>query len=243
VRYCNISGSDPKVALIGDSHARAMFDGLASYMLAGGESLVNVGGRLFLGIDVYLKGSDFERNNNLGSQQATKMVIANQNLKHVVMFALGPAYISGRSDHVFELIGKPNIKDPLQVWEQGLRQTLTALVGSGKKVTFVLNNPELTFDPRRCLSRSFAWTNQSKHICAMTREEFLARNETYRKLMFNILADYPQVNIFDMAQYLCDSAYCYAEKDGLLLYRDDNHLSEAGARLMAPRLYEIIFNK
>lgn len=242
VRYCDISGSDPKVALIGDSHARAMFDGLAPYMMARGESLVNLGGRLFLGIDVYLKGSDFEKNNNVGSQQATKMVIANHDIEHVVMFALGPAYISGRTDHVFELIGKPDIKNPLQVWEQGIRQTLTALVESGKKVIFVLNNPELTFDPRRCLRRSFAWTNQFKHSCAITLEEFLARNDTYRNLMSSILAEYPQVKVFDMAQYLCDAAYCHAEKDGILLYRDGNHLSEAGARLMAPHLYKNIFS-
>lgn len=244
VRYCNLSGTDPKVALIGDSHARAMFDGLAPYMKARGESLVNAGGRLFLGIDTYLKGSDFERNNNVGSQQATKMIIANQDIEHVVMFALGPAYISGRTDHVFELIDQPDVNDPLQVWEQGIRQTLTTLVGHGKQVTYVLNNPELTFDPRRCVTRPSGWTSvQAPQSCALKREQFLARNETYRNLMAHILADYPQVKIFDMAQYLCDPAYCHATKDGLLLYRDDNHLSEAGARLLAPHLYGLIFNQ
>jgi hypothetical protein len=243
VRFCNISGADPKVALIGDSHARAMYDGLAPYMRARGESLANVGGRLFLGIDVYLKGSDFERNNNVGSQQATQMIIANQDIDHVVMFALGPAYISGRTDHVFELVGKPDVKDPLQIWEQGSRQTLTALVAAGKKVTVVLNNPELTFDPRRCLSRGVSWTNQSHRSCTITHEEFVSRNETYRNLMTKILADYPQVKKFDMAKYLCDKYYCYAEMDGVLLYRDDNHLSEAGALLMAPHLHEMIFSQ
>lgn len=242
VRYCNMSGPDPQVALIGDSHARAMYDGLAPFMKARGESLLNVGGRLFLGIDVYLKGSDFERRNNIGSQQATQRVIANKNIEHVVMFALGPAYISGRTDHVFELIGKPDVKDPLVVWEQGIRHTLTALVGAGKKVTWVLNNPELSFDPRLCLSRPSRLITQFNQPCAMPREEFIARNETYRKLMARILADYPQVKIFDMAQYLCDNAYCHASKDGVLMYRDDNHLSEAGARMMASPLHRLIFS-
>ena len=243
VRYCNMSGAHPKVALIGDSHARAMYDGLAPYMKARGESLLNVGGRLFLGIDTYLKGSDFERRNNVGSQQATQMVIGNMDIEHVVMFALGPAYISGRTDHVFELIGKPSVIDPLQVWEQGMKQTLTALMSKGKKVTVVLNNPELSFDPRRCLKRPATWLTQTKQVCAITREEFNNRNQAYRNIMKSILAEYPQVKIFDMAQYLCDNEYCSAEKDGLLMYRDDNHLSEAGARFMAPHLYRLIFSR
>jgi len=240
VRYCNLSGTDPKVALIGDSHARAMYDGLAPYMNARGESLLNVGGRLFLGIDTYLKGSDFERSNNAGSQQATEMVIANRDLKHVVMFALGPAYISGRTDHVFALVDRPDIKDPLQVWEQGMRQTLNAMARAGKKVTVVLSNPELPFDPRLCLRRPSGGLTQPQQHCAMTNEAFMTRNATYRALMTKILSDYPSVKVFDMAEYLCDDKFCFAKKDGILMYRDDNHLSEAGARMMAPHLYRLL---
>jgi hypothetical protein len=116
---------------------------------------------IFLGIDVYLKGSDFERNNNSGRQQVTNMIISNLDIKHVLMFALGPAYISGRTHYVFELIGKPEVKAPLQILDSGLRHTLTAMVATGKKVTVVLKNPELIFDPRRCLSREFSLTIQS----------------------------------------------------------------------------------
>jgi peptidoglycan/LPS O-acetylase OafA/YrhL/lysophospholipase L1-like esterase len=240
VRYCNMSGANPKVALIGDSHARAMFDGLAPYMLARGESLLNVGGRSFLGVDSYLKGSDFERQNNIGSQLATQMVIDHKDIEQVVMFALGPAYISGRTDHVFELIGKPEVKDPLQIWEQGIRQTLDALLQAGKKVTFVLNNPEIFFDPRQCINRPSGLFSPSKSACTITGIEFAARNDAYRTLMANVLADYPQVKIFDMSKYLCDEQFCYVEKNGALMYRDDNHLSEAGASMMAPYLYRLI---
>jgi peptidoglycan/LPS O-acetylase OafA/YrhL len=240
VRYCNLSGESPRVAFIGDSHARAMFDGMAPYLAEQGQSLLNVGGRLFLGIDVYLKGSSFEMLNNLGSQQATQMVIDNPDIEHVVMFALGPAYVSGRTNHVFTLQGSPEVKDPLAIWEQGMRMTFQAMEDAGKKVTFVLNNPELPFDPRVCVKRPVEWFSQARTPCAMTREEFNQRAQPYRDLMQRIVSDYPSVQLFDLAEYLCDEDLCYAQKDGLLLYRDDNHLSPAGARYIAPALWRSI---
>jgi hypothetical protein len=41
--------------------------------------------------------------------------------------------------------------------------------------------------------------------------------------------DFPGVGVFDPFPYLCDALACYAMRAGHLLYRDDNHLSAAGA--------------
>ena len=47
----------------------------------------------------------------------------------------------------------------------------------------------------------------------------------------------PGVTVVDPAPVLCDDAgLCRAELDGHSLYTDDNHLSEVGARFIAPVL-------
>ncbi|WP_425527259.1 SGNH hydrolase domain-containing protein [Xylella fastidiosa] len=55
-----------------------------------------------------------------------------------------------------------------------------------------------------------------------------------------VLKDYPSVKVFDAAAQLCDSQWCWAIKDGKMLYRDDDHLSLDGSRLMASELVKLL---
>jgi hypothetical protein len=144
LRYCNLNGVSPSVALIGDSHARAVYEAVASELKQRGLDTANLGGRLFLGVNTFLRGSQFEFANNAGSIQATQAVIDHLKFRHVVMFAYGPPYISGRDDHVFESTLSPALTNPVDIWEAGIRHTFDQLLSAGKDVTFVLNNPDLS---------------------------------------------------------------------------------------------------
>lgn len=46
--------------------------------------------------------------------------------------------------------------------------------------------------------------------------------------------------ILDPIPYLCDSDYCYGDKDGIPLYFDDDHLSIYGSKLISP-IYDEVF--
>ena len=243
LRYCNVNGTNPSVALIGDSHARVAYEAVAAELKKHGLDTANLGGRLFLGINTFLIGSQFEFVNNVGSIQATQAVIDSPTLEHVVMFAFGPPYISGRKDHVFESTLNPHLTNPDDIWEAGIRHTFDRLLEAGKDVTFVLNNPELDFDPRDCLTRPYASALISLHSCEISIETFHHQNDHYRQLMWAIIEDYPTVKVFDLASELCDGRSCSAMRDGKLLYRDDNHLSPAGGQLIAPNLINVILEK
>ena len=41
--------------------------------------------------------------------------------------------------------------------------------------------------------------------------------------------------MFDPFPYLCDATACYAERDGRLLYQDDNHLSAEGSAYLGEK--------
>ena len=58
--------------------------------------------------------------------------------------------------------------------------------------------------------------------------------------MLSVLSEFPSVRVFDAAARLCDERYCWAEKNGTLLYRDANHLSLDGSRYLAEELVAMI---
>jgi hypothetical protein len=59
-------------------------------------------------------------------------------------------------------------------------------------------------------------------------------------VVFEVAKAYPNVTIFDPAAFLCDKDYCWAGKDGKMLYVDEHHLSGFGVALLAPELEKII---
>ena len=79
----------PNIAIIGDSHARAMYDGLAYVLKNKGEGLLNLGGRLFLDIKTYPKGEKKEIEVYKGGIEATKFVIEEPSIKTIIMVSKG----------------------------------------------------------------------------------------------------------------------------------------------------------
>lgn len=122
----------------------------------------------------------------------------------------------------------------------GLRKTLNALKQQHKSVVLVYQTPELGFDPKSCVSRLFRKVQESQ--CKIPRATVEARQAGYRNIIKEVLIDYPGVVTFDPMQLLCDAKYCYGEKDGNILYKDDDHLSVLGSKLIAPALKEVILS-
>lgn len=51
------------------------------------------------------------------------------------------------------------------------------------------------------------------------------------------------VKILDPEPYLCDTEYCYGVRDGVSIYLDDDHLSEAGNRLLIDLFKQVVSPK
>ena len=90
IRYCNLTSSKKaKIALIGDSHARALYDGLAFYLKKYNQDLLNLGGRLFLGVETYPIGDKKEIEVYKGGIRATQFVLQEPSIEIVVMVSKG----------------------------------------------------------------------------------------------------------------------------------------------------------
>lgn len=154
----------------------------------------------------------------------------------------GPLYLAGKGyglderflDRVIALKNHPEVTDFRQVFEGGLRSTLARLVKTGKRIIYVIDVPEISFNPKSCASlRPVRLSNTMRTPCSIPVAEYEARNREYRDLVTSVLKDYPSIIIFDAAAPLCDQQSCWAIRDGNVLYRDPSHLTVAGSRLVA----------
>lgn len=77
--------------------------------------------------------------------------------------------------------------------------------------------------------------------CFVTRERYNDRVYAYKQLVYSVLIDFPQVKLFDPAEYFCNLKKCkgYDETFGFL-YRDFDHLSDSGSRYFAEGLIRFL---
>lgn len=170
------------------------------------------------------------------------MVAANHSANSTVMLAgrwamrfSGKGFISDETPfHFFKDVRATHgPADQGSLFERGLRETLSALTGLGRRVIFVHQIPELGFKPGSCLPRPYGLYPQ--HSCTIPRDVVDARQAPYRSAVTRILRDYPGVEVLDPLLLLCDAEVCRAKVDDVFMYSDDNHLSDTGARLLGHR--------
>lgn len=242
IRFCNLSVTNkPHIALIGDSHARSLYYGLAPVLERREEGLLNIGGRLFLGVAVHPSNNDFEIKVYQGGIRATQFAVAEPSIDTVIMASVGLTAVLDRPNGVFQLLDHPEITDRTKIWEFAMRKTVDAFVQVNKKVIFLIDNPEIDFDPRSCFqNRPLPFMHQPRTPCAIRTSKYLEHNKEYRRIVFSVLKDYPTVKVFDAPAYLCDETWCWVRQGGNILYRDKDHLSQAGADLLARELIKVI---
>jgi hypothetical protein len=120
-----------------------------------------------------------------------------------------------------------------------MRNTLDLMMAKNKKVIFLIDNPELGFDPNKCQDFRPLSTKRS-FDCSISRSAYDKRHKEYRQLVLRVLKDYPSVVIFDQAAYLCDEFTCRFKNGSSVLYGDNNHLSVAGSKFMALHLMDVL---
>lgn len=227
---CEVADShrDPTVALLGDSHANAMFLGLAKYYSSHGENLVNLGrgGCLpFWGVN-----TDYV-DRAAGCAEFMDRLLdyakTSASIHTVLLAATGNLYMDGGIRPVVST-SDPGNKAASQVYMRELKNTITKFTAAKKKVILVIDYPEMSVDPHSCIRRPDAEAPLVTK-CATPQSWVDMKAEAYRRIMFSVLAAFPNVGYIDIAPAFCDGVDCWAMKGNVLLYRDGDHLSHDGS--------------
>ena len=117
--------------------------------------------------------------------------------------------------------------------EQKMDKTVDALLRAGKRVYFTDDVPAFAFDPNACkYRRIFSGTIR----CAGGRDDFERAHRAYLPFIEAISRRYPGVVVVRMDDYFCDATTCSMAREGVLFYRDENHLNINGSRYAGRRI-------
>ncbi|MFP0194403.1 acyltransferase family protein [Pseudomonas sp. PHC1] len=172
--------------------------------------------------------------------QRVVQAIKPQTVSDVVLVARWSLYLYGDAKgDLGHVLRTPDGHYDRSVAEQrladGLRARVAQLRAGGHRVWLVKEVPLQAFSPPYRLTR-LAMLDRSVGGVGLNVAEHHKR-QAFISHLFADLAKDPAVRVVDPAPKLCDeSGLCRAELGGYSLYTDDNHLSEVGARFVAPIL-------
>lgn len=197
-----------QIAIIGDSHAEPLFIGLS-------EALPRAN------IFTYVRGQ-IPTTNSPSFSEIFKYVIADKNISVVFLTAYWNSTQGGMT---------------VDVARKGdLAKTVSALIAANKRVYILDDVPFFPFDAKICKykSKNYEYRRQIdfENKCAEERDFFFARYIGYYPILQYAVEENPSAKMLITTKYFCSSGFCSMEKDGHLLYRDNNHLNINGSKLL-----------
>ncbi|MEI1279672.1 acyltransferase family protein [Leptospira venezuelensis] len=236
IGYCLLGFADrePDVVLIGDSHANSYAYGLIRKFESQGLNLLNMGSG---GCPPFFGMIGNEKWPCEKENRALEIIEKDPKFKTIILNSAGPRYVNlSTYDDKTTLKGiryqyRPDISDPKQAFRQAFYDTMRRLTQAGKEIIYIVDFPELDFDPKSCVElRPFRLSAKNlEESCRVRRVDFDNRNKEYHEIVNSVRKDFPNVKIWEAWKEFCDEKFCYALKDEKLLYWDSHHLSLEGS--------------
>ena len=227
---CTTNSASPKVLLIGDSHAMALYSSLYGHseqlpaLLFGGHAC-----KPFLDMS-YEPMNLIDMGHNCTAIAAEQVSIAQTipSIATVVIVSQAQTF-DPQAISIFSLQGKRLTQG--EAFKVGYGNLVRRLQAGGKRVIFFVDTPQLSNQPRDCLARfSFLQTK----TCATAQADFLQSRKAYLEAIQQLAQENPGLIIFDPTSIFCRTGICGAhDSANIPLYRDAHHVSpQASAQII-----------
>lgn len=215
--------------LIGDSHANAqspIIDIFAKDLSLKGYEITQSSTVFLPDIDrlthkgnaEYLLHIDFRQRNDI-----IKQMIQHNSYKYVIMGGFFP-HIEERSFYI-----KDNrIENSAKIFINGLEEAIQIILRSGATPVIIQDNPLLKNVDVNCAVRPWVTTDS----CHFEYSSYIKDTTAWNNHLNNLKRKFPKLIVIDFTPILCDGQYCQSSLEHTPLYRDMQHLSYAGARVI-----------
>ncbi|WP_374258171.1 acyltransferase family protein [Aquabacterium sp.] len=239
------SRAPAKVAIVGDSKAKALAHGILEHsttslpwMFLGGTddagSLVPV-----------ISSSQGRARNQKQIADALHVIESRPGLKVIVITTATRALYQLPVENSIEPLDKVEADIETDA-ESGLNQFIDQLIRLHKQIILIADNPSLN-DPRRCMTRTLDWQtlrlathiNSGAEGCSIALTEHRRQSRRYQAFLSRVQNRHPaDIKIFDLPERLCDRTrdLCTPTLNGVPLYSFTDHISNEAGRLIAPQL-------
>jgi peptidoglycan/LPS O-acetylase OafA/YrhL len=245
---CFQSSNSPSLALIGDSHARHLYNGMKEEGIGAGTNVLYLGHGgcpPLMDVDTIQYGRDHDKTCALVTEEYTRLFSSKAaQIKTVILASRGPSYISGNDygdgRRRWDLVALTNQDQNISngnLFLTGTKRMIDFLESKGMRVILFFDNPELGFRPSTCMLKRPLQLSDIRQACAMPASVVNTRQAEYRKIIERLKVQHPKLEVFDSTNYLCNPEECPVSKDGLLLYVDQDHFSNLGSQYIASKFY------
>lgn len=210
---CKTANVISSVAVVGNSHATELAYSLETMLR---DSDIGV---------VYHTISGCKHNYNVPQEAGTicsrwhekviSSLVNDENIKYVVISYRNEAYIKN------------------EVYFNSLRDMTSVLSGAGKKVILVMQAPLLSAHINQVMARLLHTDYDFVHSLVHWNNIYLEESALAASL-------HEETIIFNPADYFCSEDICYAVKDGIALYFDDNHMSLESSKMISKDIVNYI---
>jgi peptidoglycan/LPS O-acetylase OafA/YrhL len=132
----------------------------------------------------------------------------------------------------------PGLKGSNDTWREGSRKTLERLNSASITTVVLRDTPAPEVDIPGCLAGNSSWWAKRRaptnNPC--TTQRATALDDGVFRAEKEAAAGLSHVSVLDLSDLFCDDDVCPAIKDGLVVYRDESHLTEPFSRSLAPGL-------
>jgi peptidoglycan/LPS O-acetylase OafA/YrhL len=245
------STAQPTFAVIGDSHAGALFETLGEAARQRGLVFQAVSGGFCAPL---LNGFRLNREQDVDCQALTRAafdsVVYNPAIRDVVLVAEWAVYTSGQRDHGQGAMSLAALAADKQgtaasaahnpaVFSRALASTAKQLAQAGKRLFIVMPPPEHTRQVLPTVAKQLLFEGRVQAPTVSTAA-YLARNAA----VIDAFNQVPGAHVIAVQDLFCDAALCAsASSDGKAWYSDTNHLTEHGARRVAGRVMQHLLQR
>ena len=229
----------PRFALIGDSKAATLISGFVDTSGANGRWLFIQGPS---GSPVSLLSTNpFYEQFRPNSLIAMEALAGNSDIDVVVLQGAARSIFALPDETSFSELPNSPYYD---IVTEGLRNTITMLTESGKKVVLYIDNPPLP-NPEDCLQRktTIGILNRllvkPNPLCELPIQTFMDQTAKYYLMFEQLKQEFPrQVDIFDATEIFCGSEdrICRHVRWNQLMYSYTDHPSDYAARIIGQNL-------
>jgi peptidoglycan/LPS O-acetylase OafA/YrhL len=245
VEPCLANSERPRYMILGDSHANHLYPGLALAdpafeVVQAGSCPPLEGVRLRV-----LKNQDKHPCAALDALALNKQILQRHpEIRTVFVVALWRNALTGELINARErsfwggvalspAAGDAGGRGNAELALQGLAGTVEMLQARGLRVVLLRDTPDIGAELVEYCKFSPRFNPRQ---CTLPRQDFIAYRRPEEAMLRALREKFPALPVYDPIDALCDAERCYLMRDGVLLYRDNHHLSVNGSKLLADDL-------
>ena len=214
--------SVPRIAVIGDSHARAVI-----------PALVELAKKRILSIDLFTSGGCIwgEGRPNINDKSLRDACSSFKDSLQPLLLRTAKQY-----DFIVTTAWTNKAVKPIASPVPSIMAAWAPIAAMKVPIVAVRDNPSAgggpDANPNNCLAK--VSPDEANAQCGLSREQALDR---YVDPFAEAVRRTPRTHLVDLTRYYCDSDRCPVVTGGVDVYRDNSHLTVTYARTMAPYYY------